>query len=431
MGSCQLDLEKTMIALIDCNNFFASCEQVFQPQLAGKPLVVLSNNDGNVIARSSEAKKLGIGMGVLAGSVREFVRSHELQIRSSNYALYGDMSSRIMLILEELLPKIERYSIDEAFADVSGLSRERLVELFRFVRHRVQRHTGIQVSIGVARTKTLAKAANRLAKRHPELAGVCIGTEAESFGKTLEQMEARDVWGIGGKISRKLSGFGIDNAKQLRDTDPAWIKKQFSVTLMRTVLELRGESCLKLEEPEESRKSIMCGRSFGKPLKELEDIRPALTHFVQNAVSRLWKYKQATSAITVYLSTNRFRKNITQRSVSASVELEVTNNLMQLNAAAQRALGQIFKSGFEYHKVGVLLHDFISVKNIPATLFETESSIQASQELMGAVKKINQKFGRYTVASASVSGSSDWKARSKFRSPAFTTCWNELPLVQA
>ncbi|MDP7611982.1 MAG: Y-family DNA polymerase, partial [Nitrospinaceae bacterium] len=383
-----------MIALIDCNNFFASCEQVFQPQLAGKPLVVLSNNDGNVIARSSEAKKLGIGMGVLAGSVREFVRSHELQIRSSNYALYGDMSSRIMLILEELLPKIERYSIDEAFAEVSGLSRERLVELFRFVRHRVQRHTGIQVSIGVARTKTLAKAANRLAKRHPELAGVCVGTTDESFGKTLEQMEARDVWGIGGKISRKLSGFGIDNAKQLRDTDPAWIKKQFSVTLMRTVLELRGESCLKLEEPEESRKSLMCGRSFGKPLKELEDIRPALTHFVQNAVSRLWKYKQATSAITVYLSTNRFRKNITQRSVSASVELEVTNNLMQLNAAAQRALGQIFKSGFEYHKVGVLLHDFISVKNIPATLFETESSIQASQELMGAVKKINQKFGR-------------------------------------
>jgi len=420
-----------MIALIDCNNFFASCEQVFQPQLAGKPLVVLSNNDGNVIARSSEAKKLGIGMGVLAGSVREFVRNHELQIRSSNYALYGDMSSRIMDILEELLPKIERYSIDEAFADVSGLSRERLVELFRFVRHRVQRHTGIQVSIGVARTKTLAKAANRLAKRHPELAGVCVGMETESFGKTLEQMETRDVWGIGGKISKKLSGFGIDNAKQLRDADPVWIKKQFSVVLMRTVLELRGESCLKLEEPEESRKSLMCGRSFGKPLKELEDIRPALTHFVQNAVTRLWKYKQATSAITVYLSTNRFRKNITQRSVSASVELEVTNNLMQLNAAAQRALEQIFESGFEYHKVGVLLHDFISVKNIPATLFETETSIQASQQLMGAVKKINQKFGRYTVASASVSGSSDWRARSKSRSPAFTTCWNELPLVRA
>lgn len=420
-----------MIALIDCNNFFASCEQVFQPQLAGKPLVVLSNNDGNVIARSSEAKKLGIGMGVLTGSVREFVRSHELQIRSSNYALYGDMSSRIMDILEELLPRIERYSIDEAFADVYGLSRERLVELFRVVRHRVQRHTGIQVSIGVARTKTLAKAANRLAKDHPELAGVCVGMETESFGKTLEQMETRDVWGIGGKISKKLSGFGIDNAKQLRDADPVWIKKQFSVTLMRTVLELRGESCLKLEEPEESRKSLMCGRSFGKPLKDLEDIRPALTHFVQNAVSRLWKYKQATSAITVYLSTNRFRKNITQRSVSASVELEVTNNLIQLNATAQRVLEQIFESGFEYHKVGVLLHDFISVKNIPATLFETESSIQASQQLMGAVKKINQKFGRYTVASASVSGSSDWKARSKSRSPAFTTCWNELPLVQA
>ncbi|MDP6216852.1 MAG: hypothetical protein QF649_06530, partial [SAR324 cluster bacterium] len=171
-----------MIALIDCNNFFASCEQVFQPQLVGKPLVVLSNNDGNVIARSSEAKKLGIGMGVLAGSIREFVQRDELQIRSSNYALYGDMSSRIMSILEDLLPGIERYSIDEAFADVSGLSRERLMQLLRLVRHRVQRHTGIQVSIGVAKTKTLAKAANRLAKRHPKLAGVCVGTEAESFG---------------------------------------------------------------------------------------------------------------------------------------------------------------------------------------------------------------------------------------------------------
>jgi len=420
-----------MIALIDCNNFYVSCEQVFQPQLAGKPLVVLSNNDGNVIARSSEAKKLGIGMGVLSGSIHEFVQSDKLQILSSNYALYGDMSNRVMDTLEALLPRIERYSIDEAFADVSGLSRERLVKLCRSVRHRVQRHTGIQVSIGVARTKTLAKVANRLAKRRPELAGVCVGITTESFGKTLKQMETGDVWGIGGKISKKLSGFGIGNAKQLRDADPAWIKKQFSVVLMRTVLELRGESCLKLEEPEESRKSLMCGRSFGKPLKELEDIRPALTHFVQNAVIRLWKYKQATSAVTVYLSTNRFRKNITQRSVSVSVELEVTDNLMQLNTASQRALEQIFKSGFEYHRVGVLLHDFVSAKNIPATLFETESSIKASQELMVALKKINEKFGRYTVASASASGSSAWKARSKSRSPAFTTCWNELPLVQA
>jgi DNA polymerase V len=244
-------------------------------------------------------------------------------------------------------------------------------------------------------------------------------------------METGDVWGIGRKISRKLTGFGIHNAKQLRDADPVWIKKQFSVVLMRSVLELRGESCLELEEPEGSRKSLMCGRSFGKPLKELEDIRPALTHFVQNAVTRLWKYKQATSALTVYLSTNRFRKNIAQRSVSASVEMEATDNVLQLNAEAQRALEQIFKSGFEYHRVGVLLHDFVSVKNIPATLFETESSIQASQELMGAVKKINEKFGRYTVASASANGSSAWRARSNSRSPAFTTCWNELPLVWA
>ena len=286
-----------MIALIDCNNFYASCEQVFQPQLVGKPLVVLSNNDGNVIARSAEAKKLGIGMGVLTGSIHRFVRSHGLQIRSSNYALYGDMSSRVMETLEELLPNVERYSIDEAFADLSGLSRARMLELCQHVRHRVQRHTGLQVSIGVAQTKTLAKVANRLAKRRPELSGVCIGTETESFGKVLEQMETGDVWGIGRKISRKLTGFGIHNAKQLRDADPVWIKKQFSVVLMRTVLELRGESCLKLEEPEESRKSLMCGRSFGKPLKELEDTRPALTHFVQNAVTRLWKYKQATSAL--------------------------------------------------------------------------------------------------------------------------------------
>ena len=426
-----LDLEEAMIALIDCNNFYASCEQVFQPELKGKPLVVLSNNDGNVIARSAEAKKLGIGMGVLSGSVREFVRSHGLQIRSSNYALYGDMSSRVMETLEQLLPNLERYSIDEAFADVSGLSRDRLVELCQLVRRRVLRHTGIQVSIGAAPTKTLAKVANRLAKRRPELAGVCIGTGPLSFSGVLEQMETENVWGIGRKISRKLAEFGITSAGQLRDADPEWIKKRFSVVLMRTVLELRGESCLELEEPEESRKSLMCGRSFGTPLKELEDIRPALTHFVQNAAGRLWKYKQAASAITVYLSTNRFRKNIAQRSVSASVEMGATDNMLHLNAASQRALEKVFKPGFEYHRVGVLLHDLVPVKNIPEQLFETEHKVSRSPELMWAIKNINARFGRYTVVSASASGSSAWRARSKSRSPAFTTCWNELPVVHA
>ena len=426
-----MDLEEAMIALIDCNNFYASCEQVFQPELKGKPLVVLSNNDGNVIARSVEAKKLGIGMGVLSGSVRKFVQSHGLQIRSSNYALYGDMSSRVMETLEQLLPNVERYSIDEAFVDVSGLSRDRLVELCHLVSCRVLRHTGIQVSIGVAHTKTLAKVANRMAKRRPELAGVCIGTEPLSFSRALEQMDTVDVWGVGKKISRKLAELGITTARHLRDAEPEWIKKRFSVVLMRTVLELRGESCLDLEESEESRKSLMCGRSFGTPLKELEDIRPALTHFVQNAAARLWKYKQAVSAITVYLSTNRFRKNIAQRSISASVEIDATDNMLHLNAAAQRALENVFKSGFEYHKVGVLLHDLVRVKNIPEQLFKTEHKVSRSPELMWAIKNINARFGRYKVVSASASGSSAWMARSKFRSPAFTTCWNELPVVHA
>ena len=426
-----LGLEKDMIALIDCNNFYASCEQVFQPGLKEKPLVVLSNNDGNVIARSAEAKKIGIGMGVVSGSVRKFVQSHGLHICSSNYALYGDMSSRVMETLEQLLPNVERYSIDEAFADVSGLSRERLVELCQLVRSKVFRHTGIQVSIGVAHTKTLAKVANRLAKRRPELTGVCIGTEPLSFNRVLEQMDTGDVWGIGRKTSSKLAEFGITSASQLRAAEPEWIKKCFSVVLMRTVLELRGESCLELEDPEESRNSLMCGRSFGIPLKELEDIRTALTHFVQNAAGRLWKYNQAASAITVYLSTNRFRKNIAQRSVSASVEISVTDNMLHLNAAAQRVLEKVFKHGFEYHKVGVLLHDLVLVKNIPEQLFENERKASRSPELMWAIKSINARFGRYTVVSASASGSSAWRARSNFRSPAFTTCWNELPVVHA
>ena len=175
----------------------------------------------------------------------------------------------------------------------------------------------------------------------------------------------------------------------------------------------------------------MCGRSFGTPLKELEDIRPALTHFVQNAAARLWKYKQAASAITVYLSTNRFRKNIAQRSISASVEIDATDNMLHLNAAAQRTLEKVFKSGFEYHKVGVLLHDLVRVKNIPEQLFKTEHKVSRSPELMWAIKNINARFGRYKVVSASASGNSAWMPRSKFRSPAFTTCWNELPVVHA
>jgi len=418
-----------MIALIDCNNFYASCEQMFQPKLVGKPLVVLSNNDGNVIARSSEAKKLGIEMGVVTGGIRKFVKNHKLQVRSSNYALYGDMSNRVMETLELLLPNVERYSIDEAFADLSGLSRERIVEICHFIRNRVQRHTGIEVSIGVAQTKTLAKVANRLAKRKLELNGVCVGTKYESFSNILEKMETKDIWGIGRKISKKLTKFGIYNAKNLRDSDPVWIKKQFSVVLMRTVLELRGESCLDLESLEESRKSLMCGRAFGKPLKELKDIRPALTHFVQNAVARLWKYNQKTSAITVYLSTNRFRKHIGQRNASASLEIDVTDDLIKLNNVAQCVLEKAFKYGFEYHKVGILFHDLVSVKNIPTSLFEEESDSQKSSQLMRVVEKINKKFGRYTVTTASSSGNSDWKARSKFRSPAFTTCWSELPVI--
>jgi len=420
-----------MIALIDCNNFYASCEQIFQPNLVGKPLVVLSNNDGNVIARSSEAKELGIEMGVLMGSVSGFVRDRKLQIRSSNYALYGDMSSRVMETLELVLPNVERYSIDEAFADLSGLSYRRVVELCNLVRRKVRRNTGIQVSIGVAQTRTLAKVANRLAKRRSKLAGVCIGIKAESFSNVLEKMETKDIWGVGGKISKKLTKFGIYNAKQLRDGNPLWIKNKFSVMLMRTVLELRGESCFDFENPEVSRKSLMCGRSFGQPLNNLEDIRPALTHFVQNAVERLWKYKQVTSGITVYLSTNRFRKNIEQRSVSASVEMEPTDNLIKLNSTAHSVLEQVYKFGFEYHKVGILLHDLVSVVNISNSLFEIESSSQNSPELMSAIKQINRKFGRYTVMSASSSGTLDWRARSKFRSPAFTTSWNELPVVCA
>ncbi len=420
-----------MIALIDCNNFYASCEQIFQPQLIGKPLVVLSNNDGNVIARSSEAKKLGIEMGVVTGSIRKFVKNNKLQIRSSNYALYGDMSSRVMDILESLLPNVERYSIDEAFADLSGLSRKRIFEVCHFICKRVQRHTGIQVSIGVAQTKTLAKVANRLAKKIPELDGVCIGTEHDSFGNILEKMETKDIWGIGRKISKKLTRFGIHNARHLRDSDPFWIKNQFSVVLMRTVLELRGERCLDLEDSEESRKSLMCGRAFGKTLKELEDIRPALAHFVQNAVVRLWKYKQKTSAITVYLSTNRFRKNTAQRGASASAEIEATDDLIKLTKLSQLVLQQVFKSGFEYHKVGILLHDLVPAKTYPTSLFEIKLNNQKSSELMKLVEKINTKFGRYTLTSASTSGSSDWKARSKFRSPSFTTCWNELPVVRA
>ncbi len=420
-----------MIALIDCNNFYASCEQIFQPQLIGKPLVVLSNNDGNVIARSSEAKKLGIEMGVVTRSIRKFVKNNKLQIRSSNYALYGDMSSRVMETLESLLPNVERYSIDEAFADLSGLSRKRIFEVCHFVRKRVQRHTGIQVSIGVAQTKTLAKVANRLAKKINELEGVCIGTEYESFGNILEKMGTEDIWGVGTKISKKLTRFGIHNGRHLRDSDPFWIKRQFSVVLMRTVLELRGESCLNLDYQKELRKSLMCGRAFGKSLKELEDIRPALAHFVQNAVARLWKYKKKTSAITVYLSTNSFCKRSAQRSVSASSEIEATDDLTKLNGMSQLLLERIFKPGFQYHKVGILFDDLASLKNYPMSLFEIESNNQKLSELMGLVEKINTKFGRYTLTLASSIGSSDWKARSKFRSPSFTTCWNELPVVHA
>ncbi len=425
------DYPMPVFALVDCNNFYASCEKLFRPDLKDTPIVVLSNNDGCVVARSREAKLLGIKMGVPVFQIKAEMQRHGILAFSSNYALYADLSSRVMRTLEEMAPRVEVYSIDEAFMDLTGIeSAISLVEFGQQVRERIGHWIGITVCVGIAPTKTLAKLANHAAKKYPATQGVVDLTNPERQRRLLALVPVDDVWGVGRRLSKRLNALGITTALDLANASPRAIRDQFSVVLERTVRELNGESCIELEEIPPTKKQIVCSRSFGVKVTHFELLREAVCEYATRATEKLRKEQQQAKVLTVFIRTSPFKDNEPQYSNSASGELLIpscdTRDFIEL---ASHLLKRIWKDGFRYAKAGVMLSDFYDPGMFQPGLFDDVSTRSNSQQLMSVLDTINQS-GAGKVFFAGQGTKKDWSMKREHLSPAYTTRWDQLPRVK-
>ena len=424
------DYPMPVFALVDCNNFYASCEKLFRPDLKDTPVVVLSNNDGCVVARSREAKLLGIKMGVPVFQIKAEMQRHGILAFSSNYALYADLSSRVMRTLEEMAPRVEVYSIDEAFLDLTGIeSVISLVEFGQQVRERIGHWIGITVCVGIAPTKTLAKLANHAAKKYPATQGVVDLTNPDRQRRLLALVPVDDVWGVGKRLSKRLNALGITTALDLANASPRAIRDQFSVVLERTVRELNGESCIELEEIPPTKKQIVCSRSFGVKVTQFELLREAVCEYATRATEKLRKEQQQAKVLTVFIRTSPFKDNEPQYSNSASGELLIpscdTRDFIEL---ANHLLKRIWKDGFRYAKAGVMLSDFYDPGMFQPGLFDDVSIRSNSQQLMSVLDTINQS-GAGKVFFAGQGTKKDWSMKREHLSPAYTTRWDQLPRV--
>lgn len=416
-----------MFALVDCNNFYATCETVFRPDLRGKPVVVLSNNDGCVVARSAEVKALGtIKMGVPVFQIKNEIKKHKIEVFSSNYTLYADMSCRVMRILRSVSPGIEIYSIDEAFIDVRGIRD--LMAFGTMVRSTIKQWTGITVAVGMAPTKTLAKLANHGAKKFPGTGGVVDLRDPARQGKLMAITPVGEIWGVGRRTAKALNALGVETALQLRDADIQDIRRRFSVVLARTVSELRGISCVELESQPAPKKQIVTSRSFGQRIIALDAMRQAISEFTERACAKLRNGGQYARAITVFIQTSRFLEDESRQyanHATGSLAHHGSDNY-QFIKLAQRLLEEIWRDGYEYNKGGVILGDFSKTKQKQFGLFEKPERDNSS--VMEAIDTINNRIG--SVRFATSSGYQHWAMRRDSLSPAYTTRWSDLPSVK-
>ena len=413
------------VALIDCNSFYVSCERLFNPKIQNVPVVVLSNNDGCVISRSTEAKKLGIRMGEPYFKVKDLVKKNNVQIFSSNYALYGDLSRRVMKVLKGFTDKIEIYSIDEAFLDLSHIKDEQVEEYGKQIRERVLKWTGIPTSVGISNTKTLSKVANHIAKKNK--AGVVF--LKENIDNILKDFNIADVWGVGRQLSKLYIKNGIDNAYKLKNISNTWVKKSTNVLGAKTVMELRGISCIDLETEETRRKSCCVSRSFGKKVESLDKLKESITTHCLNAAEKIRTDKQTTRAVTIFIRTSPFDKNRKYYSNSITIELPVaTNNSIELVKTAISGLGKIYKYGYFYQKAGVILSKLRDASekelNLLAPILENKT-----QPLMRAIDFTNAKYGRNAISIAQAGISNDWKMRREHSSRIDTASFDFLPKI--
>ena len=420
-------MREKVFALIDCNAFYVSCERVFNPKLNNRPVVALSNNDGCIISRSKEAKALGIKMGVPLFKVKDIVEKEKVVVFSSNYTLYADMSRRVMNIISSSSPYTEIYSIDEAFVELSSLPID-YESYAHQLRQTILQHTGIPVSIGIASTKTLAKVANHKAKKDDSLNGVCSLVNYNNIDQILELTEVGDVWGVGRRLSKKLINHGIHNAKLLKNCSDSWIRKMMSVNGLKTITELRGISCIPLEEYSMTRKSCCTTRSFGKLLTNLDDIEQAVTTFARRAAERIRSESLAASCVSVFVRTNPFDKKSAYYSNGASRTLShPTHDSITIIETSLLLTKRIFKNNYQYKKAGVLLSGLCDESEIQETLFE--KNYNQNSDLMSAVDAINYRYGRDTLQMASECKVGNWKQKRENCTRNYTTQIDRLLLV--
>ncbi|NDO83615.1 DNA polymerase V subunit UmuC [Citrobacter sp. NCU1] len=422
-----------MYALCDVNSFYASCETVFRPDLKGRPVVVLSNNDGCVIARSAEAKKLGIKMGEPYFRQKDLFRRHGVLYFSSNYELYADMSNRVMTTLEEMAPRCEIYSIDEAFCDLTGVRNCRdLTDFGREIRATVLQRTHLTVGVGIAQTKTLAKLANHAAKQwQRQTGGVVDLSNVDRQRKLMAALPVDEVWGIGRRISKKLEAMGIQTVLQLADTDIRFIRKHFNVVLERTVRELRGEPCLALEEFAPVKQEIICSRSFSSRITEYEEMRQAICSYASRAAEKLRGEHQYCRFISAFVKTSPFALNEPYYGNNASVKLLTpTQDSRDIISAAIRCLDAIWKDGYRYQKAGVMLGDFFSQGIAQLNLFDDNAPRPGSEKLMEVLDKLNAKDGRGTLYFAGQGIQPQWQMKREMLSPRYTTRYSDLLVVR-
>lgn len=419
-----------LFGLVDCNNFYASCERLFRPELKARPVVVLSNNDGCVIARSAEAKALGIPMAAPAYQWEHVFRQHQVAVFSSNYALYGDLSARVMSILADMAPRVEVYSIDEAFLDLSGVADP--VALCREIRARVTQWTGIPVSIGLARTKTLAKAANRRAKKNPALGGVYDHTAEADPEALLADMEAGEVWGIGPRHQKRLWARGVRTALDFSRLPRDWVKKEMSVVGLATQLELQGISCVHFERAPAPHRSLLCSRSFATLVEDKGQLREAVCSFATRVGEKLRRENAEASAVQVFVSTPRHR-DVPQHNGQAVITLPApTAHTPEIIEAALRGLDQAYAEGHGYQKAGVMLLGLTPGTGRQNSLLDLPpEERQRQRTLMAALDGVNRRFGRGTLRFALASAPDrPWHMRQMRRSPRYTTNWADLLKVR-
>ena len=418
-----------MFALADCNNFFVSCERVFRPDLNGKPVVVLSSNDGCAIARSNEAKRLGIKMGAPLFQIRDIVTKHDVTVFSGNMQLYADFSRRVRMVLREYAPSIEVYSIDEAFLDLRGVDNRDFDDFAKALSARCQRLTGIPISVGVAPTKTLAKIAAELCKSYPKLRGGCYMHRKEDIEKVLRKTPIEDVWGIGRRSAPRLISRGITTAYDFSQLPRDWVQRNMGITGVRTWQELNGIPAIGFEAMQDAKHSICNSRSFAKEMYDFAELSEQVAKFAVTTAEKLRNQGSVCKRITVFAATNRFHSEELQQYGHITLAfVEPTDSTIDIVRLAREALGEIYVRGVGYKKAGVIAMDIIPRSALHISMFSAEDN-ERHHRLMQAIDTINKSAGREAVTLASV-GDNEVRTRSDYRSPRYTTCWDEIPIVK-